>query len=267
MHERKLTKRLLSLFIVLSLTIVILSSRNDLKTEPIAAIYTYGVINVYPHDKEAFTQGLVFDGEFIYEGTGLYGRSSIRKIRLETGEIIQQYDISSEYFGEGITIYQDKIFQITWKSHQGFVYNKSNLKPLDSFEIKTEGWGLTHNGTTLILSDGTSFLYFLDFATFEEVKILEVIDQGTPVKRLNELEYVNGKIYANVWHTEKIAMINPVNGQVSGWIDLAGLKDNLEDNNAIGDLNGIAFDTENERLFVTGKLWPQLFEIEIIKKN
>jgi glutamine cyclotransferase len=267
MQERKLTKQLLSLLIVVSLAIVILSLRNDLKKEPIAAIYTYRVINNYPHDKEAFTQGLVFDNDFIYEGTGLYGRSSIRQTRLETGEIIRQHNLSSSYFGEGITIYQDKIFQITWKSHQGFIYNKSNLKPLDTFEIKTEGWGLTHNGTTLVLSDGTAFLYFLDLTTFEEVKVLEVIDQNIPIKQLNELEYVNGKIYANVWHSEKIAMINPKTGQVSGWIDLAGLQDYLEDNTSIGELNGIAFDTENERLFVTGKLWPQVFEIEIIKKN
>jgi glutamine cyclotransferase len=225
--------------------------------------YTYSVIDIFPHDPNAFTQGLVFDEGVLYEGTGLHGQSSIRKVELDSGKIIQKHNLSDDLFGEGITIYQDKIYQITWKAHLGFIYNKTNFQILDSFMIETEGWGLTHDGYTLILSDGTDQLYFLDLLTLDLIKVINITAHGIPVDQLNELEYVNGEIYANIWQTNKIARIDLDNGHVVGWIYLDGLTEYLEDDSNIGVLNGIAYDIKTDRLFVTGKLWPSLFQIKL----
>jgi glutamine cyclotransferase len=223
--------------------------------------YSYNIVNTYPHDPAAFTQGLVFEDNHLYEGTGLRGQSSLRKVELETGNIINMYELPQKYFGEGITLYKDRIIQLTWQSYTGFVYDKDTFTVLEEFSYSTEGWGITHDGNTLIMSDGTSTLYFLDFETFEVVRTLEVYDD-TPVTRLNELEYINGEIYANVWLTDSIAIISPDTGKVRGWIELEGL---LPDTGQQPDvLNGIAYDADNDRLFVTGKLWPYLFEIDLV---
>jgi glutamine cyclotransferase len=227
-----------------------------------AANFTYMIINSFPHDQTAFTQGLVFDDGFFYEGTGLYGKSSLRKIQLSNGMILQKHDLSSEFFGEGITIFQDKIYQLTWKSHIGFVYDKDTFEVIDTFKISTEGWGLTHDGQYLILSDGTSTLYFLDFDTFEVSHSVEVKYNDTPILNLNELEHIDGMVFANIWKTDFIAIINPQNGIVNSWIDFTGLLEKSQASNP-DVLNGIAYDPKEDRLFVTGKLWSKIFEIKL----
>ncbi|MEM4703644.1 MAG: glutaminyl-peptide cyclotransferase [Candidatus Bathyarchaeia archaeon] len=228
--------------------------------------YTYRVVNTYPHDENAFTQGLAYEDGVLYEGTGLYGHSSLRRVSLENGSILQLYALPSEFFGEGITIVGNKIIQLTWTSHVGFVYDKSSFVLLQNFSYPTEGWGITYNGSHLIMSDGTSTLHVLDATNFTEVGTLEVSENGQPVTRLNELEYVKGEIYANIWMEEKIAIINPLTGQVTGWIDLHGIE-NLEGKDYNDVLNGIAYDAENDRLFVTGKRWPHLFEIKLLPEE
>ena len=240
---------------------------DDLATPaPPAAIPVYGyrVANTYPHDPEAFTQGLVYEDGVLYEGTGQYGGSTLRQVDLATGEVLQLRELPAEFFGEGITLYGDEIFQLTWQSQVGFVYDKSSFEPLREFSYPTEGWGLTDNGRCLIMSDGTDAIYFRDPESFAEIGRLHVYDNNGPVTRLNELEYVEGKIYANVWQTDRIARISPDTGQVIGWIDLAGLLDTTPVTTTVDVLNGIAYDAQEDRLFVTGKLWPALFEIELV---
>ena len=236
------------------------------KTSAISS-YTYKVINVYPHDRNAFTQGLVVDNGNFIEGTGLYRRSSLRRVSIETGEILQYHELPRHLFGEGVTIYGKKIIQLTWKSNVGFVYDKDSFKLLREFNYPTEGWGVTCDGTHLIMSDGTANLYFLNPETFEERKWIEVHDNHGAVDRLNELEYINGEIYANVFQSNRIAKINPKTGRVVGWIDLKGILSREDRRAQVDVLNGIAFDAENNRLFVTGKLWPKLFEIELIQMD
>jgi glutamine cyclotransferase len=231
---------------------------------PTPRAFTYQVIHEYPHDPDAFTQGLVFDDGCLYEGTGLWGESSLRRVDLETGEVLQIHELEGEYFGEGIAVFaEDRIAQITWKAETGFVYDKESFDLLEQFEYETEGWGLTYDGETLIMSDGTATLHFLDPETFEEVSTVVVQDPDGPVTLLNELEYVNGKIYANVWYSDRVAIIDPGTGWVTGWINLQGLlsPEEAEDANV---LNGIAYDAAGDRLFVTGKWWPKLFEIQVV---
>lgn len=229
-----------------------------------ASSFTYKVINSYPHDRSAFTQGLAFADGALYEGTGLRGFSTLRKVELETGDILQIRKLANDYFGEGITIYKDKVIQLTWQSNVGYVYNRESFELIEEFHYPTEGWGITYDGNSLIMSDGTSKLYFLDPETFEEIGQVVVADNNIPITMLNELEYVHGEIYANVWLTDRIARIVPQTGQVKGWIDLKGILSNEGGSEQAGVLNGIAHDAENDRLFVTGKLWPKLFEIELI---
>ncbi len=248
--------------VVLVLGAIILVLQNDRPINPTLMHYTYSIVNVYPHDECAFTQGLVFVNSVLYESTGLYGNSSLRSVELETGNILQLYALPNQYFGEGITIFNDKIIQLTWRSNKGFLYDIHSFDLLQEFSYPTEGWGITNDGNRLIMSDGTATLYFLDPATFEKVGEVEVHDDG-PVTELNELEYIQGEVYANIWKEEKIAIINPQTGQVNGWIDLGGIKD-PETQDANNVLNGIAYDAEEDRLFVTGKRWPQLFEIRLI---
>lgn len=232
-----------------------------------AAVYTFDAVNVYPHDRNAFTQGLVFENGVLYEGTGLRGRSTLRKVELETGDVLQIRELPAQFFGEGITVYGDRIIQLTWQSQAGFVYDKESFDLLQEFSYPTEGWGITHNGEHLIMSDGTSVLHFLDPESFEEIGHVEVVDVDGPVTRLNELEYINGEVYANVWKTDLIARIAPETGRVAGWIDLEGLLSEEDRSPPVDVLNGIAYDEENDRLFVTGKLWPKLFEIELIPEE
>ena len=229
-----------------------------------ATVYTYNTVNTYSHDRDAFTEGLVFEDGVLYEGTGLYGQSTLRRVELETGDILQIHSLTDQFFGEGIAIYGAKIVQLTWKSNIGFVYDKNSFELLQEFSYSTEGWGLTNDGERLIMSDGTSTLHFLDPQTFEETGQLEVFDSGTPITRLNELEYIQGEIFANVWQTDWVARIAAETGQVIGWIDLGGLLTREDLSEPVDVLNGIAYDAEADRLFVTGKLWPKLFEIELI---
>ena len=227
-------------------------------------VYTYKVVNTYPHDQSAFTEGLVFEEGVLYEGTGLHEYSTLRRVKLETGEILQICELPPQFFGEGVTIYGDKIIQLTWQSNIGFVYDKYSFKLLKEFNYPDEGWGITHDGKHLIMSDGTSTLHFLDPETFEEISQVEVSSNNIPVTRINELEYIQGEIYANIWQTELIARINPLTGRVVGWIDLRGILSLEDDSETVDVLNGIAYDSKNNRLFVTGKFWPKLFEIELM---
>jgi glutamine cyclotransferase len=224
--------------------------------------YTYDVVNAYPHDINAFTEGLVYDNGFLYESTGLNGNSTLRKVELATGRTLQLYSLPEQYFGEGITIFGDRIIQITWQSQKGFVYDKDSFDMVEEFSYPGEGWGITHDDNRLIMSNGSAILSFLDPATFKIVGTVQVNDGNTPVTNLNELEYINGDVYANVWHQERVAIINVQTGQIKGWINLAGLYD-LSKVDPENVLNGIAYDADGSRLFVTGKRWPQLFEITI----
>jgi len=233
-------------------------------TSNITPVYSYNVVNTYPHDRSAFTQGLVFADGVLYEGTGLNGRSTLRRVELETGEVLQIHELPAQFFGEGVTVYGNDIIQLTWQSHVGFVYDRDSFELLQEFNYSTQGWGITHDGERLIMSDGTATLYFLDPETFEEIGRVGVYDNDGSVNRLNELEYVQGEIYANVWQTNCIARIDPQTGQVVGWIELKGLLTPEDRGEPVDVLNGIAYDAENARLFVTGKLWPKLFEIELI---
>ncbi len=230
-------------------------------------VYTYRVVNAFLHDPNAFTQGLVFADGFIYEGTGLRGESSLRIVDLDSGTVLKQVRLQRRYFGEGITIFDDRIMQLTWESSVGFVYDKEHLTYQGNFSYPTEGWGLTHNGRHLILSDGTANLYFLDPETFDRIGQLPVRDERGLVKGLNELEFINGEIFANVWKTDMIVRINPDSGRVVGRIDLSGLLDPKDRHPQAGVLNGIAYDAQNDRLFVTGKHWPKLFEIKLVSEN
>jgi len=261
--------RIFSMGLVLLGVVFVYSCSNlaDPITSGVVPVYTYNVVNTYPHDRGAFTQGLVFENGILYEGTGLRGRSTLRRVELETGDILQIRELPAQFFGEGVTIYGDKIIQLTWKSHVGFVYDKDSFELLREFNYPTEGWGITHDGKRLIMSDGTSTLHLLDPETFEEIGLIEVHDNVGPVTGLNELEYVQGEIYANVWKTDNITRIEPQTGQVIGWIELGGLLHPKYYSGPVGVLNGIAYDTKNDRLFVTGKLWPRLFEIEPIRKD
>jgi glutamine cyclotransferase len=227
-----------------------------------APVARYHVVHVFPHDPEAFTQGLVYLDGFLYEGTGLNGRSSIRKVRVDNGEVLQMQKIDPQYFGEGIAIVGNSLFELTWQAEVGFVYDRTSFQRTGTFTYKGEGWGLTQDGKRLIMSDGSAYLRFIDPATRTEVSRLQVRDGGTPVERLNELEFVKGEVLANVWQTDRIARISPKTGQVLGWIELSGLLSPREAQ-TVDVLNGIAYDARQDRLFVTGKLWPKLFEIKV----
>jgi glutamine cyclotransferase len=233
-------------------------------TSDLPVSYKYHVAATYHHDASAFTQGLDYNNGFLYESTGGFGSSSLRRVNLETGEVLQQIRLTDNYFGEGLAVVDGSIVQLTWTNGVGFVYDKETLALRSNFSYSTEGWGLTYDGNRLIMSDGSSNLFFLDPDTIQRVSQVSVRDGNATVTELNELEYVNGDVYANIWHQQKIAIINPQTGQVKGWIDLAGIyqPQGFED-----VLNGIAYDEVNNRLFVTGKNWPSLYQITIIPKN
>lgn len=233
---------------------------GGLKTDK-TPVHHYRVVHSYPHDRQAFTQGLVYEGGFFYEGTGLHGRSSLRRWEPASGRILKEIGLDPSHFGEGITIFGDRIVQLTWKSRIGFVYDKNSFRLVRTFAYPGEGWGITHDGKRLIMSDGTSILRFLDPQDFRDVATLGVHDQRGPVAGLNELEYVRGAIYANVWPTDRIAVIDPRKGRVKAWIELKGLLGKT-DSQGVDVLNGIAYDARGDHLFVTGKLWPKVFEIQ-----
>ena len=250
--------------VVVIMAIALFAGCVDKEVPQPTPVYDYKIVNTYVHDRDAFTQGLVFDDGFLYEGTGICGESTLRKVELETGKVLKIYHLPDQFFGEGLTLWDDELIQLTWLSKVGFVYDKGNFLPLSDFTYPTEGWGITHDGNYLIMSDGTSTLYFLEPDTFDEIKRIEVYDTDVPVTKLNELEYVQGEIYANVWPTNRIARISPETGQVTGWIDLNGLLSEEEELSQRCDvLNGIAYDAKHDRLFITGKCWPKLFEIDL----
>jgi glutamine cyclotransferase len=229
--------------------------------------FGFQVVQVYPHDSQAFTQGLLYHQGYLYESTGRYNESSLRRVELESGEVVQSVGLPANRFGEGLALWQDRLIQLTWRAGEARVYDLHSLELLHILTYQGQGWGLTANDTALILSDGSSILRFFDPQTFTEIRRVAVKDQGRPVGQLNELEYVNGEILANVWHSNRIARINPESGRVEGWIDLQGLlPEHLQPQDPGGVLNGIAWDAENQRLFVTGKLWPKLFEIERLQE-
>jgi glutamine cyclotransferase len=232
-----------------------------------SAADTYRIIHAYPHDEQAFTQGLVFVDGHLYESTGLNGHSSLRMEDVETGRILQFQDVPSQYFAEGLTNWGSTLIQLTWQNHIVLVYDRSTFRFLHTLPYAGEGWGLTQDGKNLILSDGSATLHFLDPATFHEVRHIVVKDRGAPVTQLNELEYIHGQIYANIWHTDRIARISPTSGKVLGTIDLTGLLPDSERSGPEAVLNGIAYDAVHDRLFVTGKLWPKLFEIKVIPEK
>ncbi|MDR0372442.1 MAG: glutaminyl-peptide cyclotransferase [Nitrososphaerota archaeon] len=223
--------------------------------------YTYIVVKTYPHDTAAFTQGLIYDNGFLFESTGGFGVSSLRRVDLETGTVLQQYNLPN-YFCEGLTLVGDTLIQLTWQSQIGFVYDKETFTLIGNFSYPTEGWGLTFDGNRLIMSDGSSKLLFLDPLTYQKTGEVNVLDGDKPITNINELEYINGDIYANIWMSQKIAIINPQTGQVKGWLDLTGINPQPI-TNPDSVLNGIAYDQETGRLFVTGKNWSYLYQIEI----
>lgn len=224
--------------------------------------YTFQIVHSYPHDRGAFTQGLLWSDGRLYESTGLYGQSSVRRVALESGQVEQRTALAANLFGEGLALWGEHLIQLTWREATGLVYDRRSLAVVDQFTYASEGWGLTTDGTRLIMSDGTSTLYLLDPATFAEIGQLQVHDEHGPVARLNELEYINGEVWANIWTTDQIARISPRTGRVTAWVDLTGLLPASERQHA-DVLNGIAYDPASRRLFVTGKLWPTLFEITL----
>ena len=235
------------------------ASRNGGK----APVYGYQVVRTYPHDPQAFTQGLVFREGKLLESTGQVGRSTLRRVDLDSGQVLNKVDVAPQYFAEGMTVLNGKVYQLTWQDHVGFIYDYQTFHQLGQFSYEGQGWGLTNDGQSLILSDGTNHIRFLDPGSFRVTKTIAVTDNEKAVNRLNELEYIQGEIYANIWHDQRIVTINPQTGAVTSWIDCTGLLAQSEAPDHEAVLNGIALDEASGRLFVTGKLWPKLFEIKI----
>lgn len=228
-------------------------------------VYSYRVVHTYPHDRDAFTQGLVYSDGFLYEGTGQESGSSLRKVDLTTGKVLMQHNLDASLFGEGITILGDRIYEVTWQNKVGFVYRKSDFELINKIYYGTEGWGLTTIGDRIVMSDGSNVLYFYEPEMFTVVSRIEVYDNSHKVDSLNELEYINGEIWANIWMSDLIARIDPVTGKVISYVDMKGIlprADRLPDTDV---LNGIAYDSKGKRIFVTGKRWPKLFEIKVIE--
>lgn len=245
-------------------------SRPNMETRrPGAPVAGYTTVRSWPHDPDAFTQGLDFHEGRLYEGTGVLGKSTLREVALETGAILRKHDLPSDVFGEGITVMGDRVYQVTWKSGRGYVYDRATFRLIREFTYEGEGWGLTHDGQSLIMSDGTAVLRFIDPATFAVQRTLSVKDAGRDVPKLNELEMVKGEIYANVWETSSIVRIDPATGAVTGWIDLEGVFSDsdrrryLKPGQDVDVMNGIAYDEATGRLVVTGKWWPRMYEIRV----
>jgi glutamine cyclotransferase len=227
-------------------------------------VYPHRVVRAYPHDRKAFTQGLVYHDGVFYESTGLYGESSLRKVAIESGEVLRRHDVNAQYFAEGLSEWGETLVQLTWRTGVAFVYDRETFKELKRFSYTGEGWGLTRTDRHLVMSDGSATLKLLDPSTFAQVSTLQVRDEHGPVTALNELEMVRGVIFANVWQSYRIAMIAPDSGTVTGWLDLTGLLPASE-RSRVDALNGIAYDERGDRLFVTGKWWPTVFQIEVVR--
>lgn len=244
------------------------TSSKSTVVPPDVKSYSYEAVNAWPHDPEAFTQGLIYLKGILIESTGLNGRSSLRKVELETGHVRSEVQLSSEYFAEGMTVIGSKVFQLTWQNHTGFVYDLQTFEKQREFSYTGEGWGLTTDGESLIMSDGTHELRFLDPSTFKVTRTIQVFDHaGKPLKMLNELEYIHGEIFANVWQTPYVVRIDPVTGRLLGVVDFTGLLPSQDRQPNTDVLNGIAYDAKNDRIFVTGKNWPKLFEVRLKPAN
>jgi glutamine cyclotransferase len=257
------------IIIVLTTSIVVVLNYNNASAKSAAVTqYTYTIVNTYPHDPSAYTEGLVYSDGFLYESTGLVGDSTLRRVDLTTGMVVQKYNLPEQYFGEGIAIVNNTIIQLTWVSQIGFIYQKTTFALLGNFTYPTQGWGLTYDGKNLIMSDGTDHLYFLNPTTFKQSGEIQVHNGKTPVVNINSLDYINGEIYANIWLTNTIAIINPTNGQVTAMINLTGLPAATAVNsNPNAVLNGIAYDPNGNRLFVTGKDWSSLYQIKLMPQT
>ena len=252
--------------LVRALILGVLIGTASLASVQAAPVYGYRIVHIYPHDPGAFTEGLFYQDGFLYESTGLEGQSGVRKVKLETGEVLQQRPLDARYFGEGIVSWKGKLVELTWQSQIGFVYDLKTFEPKSSFQYKGEGWSLTKDDHRIIMDDGTPQIRFLDPVTLkEETGRITVTDGGRPVSQLNEMEWVKGEIYANIWQTNRIARIDPVTGKVKGWIDLTtmAILEGAKGGKPIDVLNGIAYDAAHDRLFVTGKFWPDLYEIKL----
>lgn len=249
------------------------ASNTATRTAEKVAVHTFEIVRTYPHDPNSFTQGLVIHNGFFYESAGQYGKSNLRKVEIETGKVLKRFDLAPEYFAEGMTILNDKIYQITWQENTAFVYDM-DFKLLKEFRYAGQGWGLTHDGTNLLLSDGTHVIRVVNPENFETIRTIVVRDEnGKPLMNLNELEYVKGEIWANIWHSENIgkpnhiARIRPSDGKLLGWIDLQGISPESKETDSEKTLNGIAYDAVSDRLFVTGKLWNKIYEVKIKPKE
>lgn len=250
-------------FIGIFTSLVLIFSAAGVLAADSYSVLQVEVVNTFPHDPDAFTQGLTFHDGMLYEGTGRKGQSSLRLVDLESGELLKRHNLNSRYFGEGITILNDRVYQLTWQSHIGFVYDLESFDQQKSFFLPGEGWGITHDGEQLIVSDGTPALRFLDPETLQEVRRVQVTLDGTPVQYLNELEYINGEVWANIWYQDIIVRIDPETGNVNSILDLSKLHTDRSSRDEV--LNGIAWDEQNRRLVVTGKLWPSLYEIKVLE--
>jgi glutaminyl-peptide cyclotransferase len=262
--DKKAVAAILLVVVVVVSAVVLLFFSNQGQPPNSPTIYTYSVINTYPHETAAFTEGLIFNNGTLYESTGEYGTSTLRRVDLQSGNVLQQYNLPNNLYGEGLAAVNGSLVQLTWQNKVGFVYDTKTFELRGNFSYATQGWGLTYDGNKLIMSDGTSNLYFLDATSHQVAWQVTVKDGDRSVTNINELEYVNGDVYANIWHTTQVAIINPSSGQVKGWIDLSGLHQPL---GADDVLNGIAYDQNSGRLFVTGKDWPNLYQIELVPKS
>jgi len=266
------TSRRLSLAWLSPLVLLpVLACRNERPPAPpappaVTPVSGFTVVQSWPHDPNAYTQGLVYRDGKLYEGTGLNGQSSLREVELETGAVLRRRPLERQHFGEGIALFKGRLYQLTWRSHVGFIYDAATLQQVGQFNYPTEGWGLTEDGTSLIMSDGSSTLRFLDPVTLAVKRSVVVTDAGREISQLNELEYVKGEIYANVFMSDEIARIDPATGRVTGWLDLSGLLAPEDRTGTENVLNGIAYDAARDRLLVTGKLWPKLFHIRLVPR-
>jgi glutamine cyclotransferase len=249
---------------VASVAVPLISARQHLPAVP---LYTCSVLHTFPHDPHAFTQGLEYRGGYLYEGTGLNGQSTLRKEDLGTGRVLQQISIADRFFGEGITVFPDRILELTWKAHTGFIYGRQHFQLLDTFSYDGEGWGLANDGEHIYMSDGSSQIRIWDPKSLREERRITVHLGGKQFESLNELEWVRGEIFANVWQTDEILRISPRDGTVLGIVELPGLLSVAERESGADVLNGIAYDAQGDRLFVTGKFWPKLFQIELVKSK
>jgi glutamine cyclotransferase len=252
--------------------LVFLNNKGNPASSSTASYYTYSIVNTYPHDTSSFTEGLWYSDGYMYEssgsGNGPNYQSTLRQVNLTTGKIVQEYTLPIQYFGEGIAVVGNTLIQLTWQSNTGFIFNKTTFALLGNFTYPTQGWGLTYDGTELIMSDGSDHLYFLNATTFQQIEEVQVRDGNNSVTKINSLDYINGNVYANIWMTNKIAIINPETGRVKAWIDLTGLPASVASKtNSNAVLNGIAYDPQGDRLFVTGKDWSSLYQIKLVPEN